>query len=193
MKISKELKKFWQFMWHGDSVYSYVVFFIFAIVVLNIAYPIVISFLSVTVGINDVVAVISGSMVHDATINDTHYAYLENLGMSFEQVNAFPYNNGLNPGDLMLVWKTEPEEIGLGDIIVFRRDDYLIIHRVIQITVEGEEYYYTTKGDHNLGSMPSEVNISYDLVKGVARFRVPFLGIPKMLLTNFLGAVQNVL
>jgi signal peptidase I len=193
MKIGDELKKFWRFIWHGDSIWSYIAFFAFAIVVLNVVYPIIISVLSLTIGINDIVAVISGSMVHDASISETHYAYLQNIGISAEEIASFPYNNGLNPGDLMLVWKREPEDIRVGDVIVFKKGDYLVIHRVIQIVNANGEYYYTTKGDHNPGSLPSEINITYDYVKGVANNRVPFLGIPKMLLTNFLSAVQNVL
>ena len=193
MGLKKDLKNFWNFLWHGKSIYSYVTFFIFSIIILNIVYPAFLFLLSNTIGVNDIVAVVSGSMVHDSTTEQTYHAYLQALNISSETINSFPYNNGLNPGDLMLVWKKNPEEIRIGDIMVFQKDNYLIIHRVIQIKLENEQYYYTTKGDHNPGSMPSEVDIPYELVKGVARNKLPFLGIPKMLLTNFVGAIKNVL
>ena len=193
MSLIKDLKNFWNFIWHGTSIYSYVAFFIFAIVVLNVVYPLFLFLLSHTVGINDVVAVVTGSMVHDASVSQTYYAYMQELGFTPQQLQSFPHNNGLNMGDLLLVWKKKPEEIKVGDVIVFKMQDYLIIHRVIKIDVVDGEYYYTTKGDHNPGSIASEINITYDRVKGVAGNRIPFLGIPKMLLTNFLGAVRNVL
>ncbi|MBR9679175.1 MAG: signal peptidase I [Nanoarchaeota archaeon] len=194
MGLQKDLKNFWNFIWHGKSIYSYITFFIFSIVILNIVYPAFLFLLSNTIGINDIVAVVSGSMIHDSTTERTHYTYLQQeLGIPLREINAFPYDNGLNPGDLMLVWKKNPEDIIVGDILVFKKDNYLIIHRVIQIKFENEQYYYTTKGDHNPGSIPSELRIPYELVKGVARNRIPFLGIPKMLLTNFIGAVKNVL
>lgn len=193
MSLREDLKKFWNFLWYGKSIYSYIAFFVFAIIVMNVGYPLTLSITSRVIGVNDVVAVVSGSMVHDAGTELTHYAYLQELGLGIEEIKSFPYNNGLNPGDLLLVWNREPSEIRIGDIIVFQEDNVLIIHRVIQISMEGDDYYFTTKGDHNYGSMPSEINITSSLVKGVAENRIPLLGIPKMILTNFVMAVQNVL
>src|SRR3990172_5510679 len=107
----QDFKKFWNFIWYGKSIYSYLAFFVFAIVVLNVAYPAFLFVLSNTVGINDIVAVVSGSMVHDDSTPQTHYAYLENLGYSTSEISSFPYSNGLYPGDLLFVWKRTPENI----------------------------------------------------------------------------------
>ncbi len=194
MDLLKELKKFWHFLWYGNSVNSYIAFFIFAIAILNIAYPIAMSILSHTVGISDVVAIVSGSMVHDSSTPQTYNAFMENMGFNQSQIASFPYSNGLNPGDLMFVWKEAAQNIKIGDVIVFKRDGILIIHRVIKILDDNGTYYYTTKGDHNPQSIvPLEINITYPEIQGVARDRIPFLGIPKMILTDFLGAANNVL
>ncbi len=194
MGLKDGIKKFWKFVWYDDSVISYIIFFILAFIFLKISYPVAITGMHAVVGVNDIVSIVSGSMIHDSTTQFTHYDYLQNIGYSSEEINSFPYNNGLNMGDLMFVHDIKSGDIRVGDIVVFY--DYtgnMIIHRVIQISESGGEYFYTTKGDHNNGSMPSENNITYGRIKGVARNRVPLLGIPKMLLTRFILAVKDVL
>ena len=41
------------------------------------------------------------------------------------------------------------DEIHIGDIITFRQDNYLIVHRVIDIGTDSEGVYFITKGDNN--------------------------------------------
>ena len=51
------------------------------------------------------------------------------------------------------------EDIHIGDIITFRQDNYLIIHRVIDIGTDNEGIYFITKGDNN------------DIIDGKIRFK----------------------
>jgi len=44
---------------------------------------------------------------------------------------------------------TSPDQIQIGDIITYKRDGSLIIHRVINIGIDEEGIYYITKGDNN--------------------------------------------
>lgn len=54
-------------------------------------------------------------------------------------------------GDLVFINKVKPDEIKVGDIIVYStRGGSLIIHRVIEVKVEDNKYYYVTKGDNNV-------------------------------------------
>jgi len=50
------------------------------------------------------------------------------------------------------------EDVHIGDIITFRQDNYLIIHRVIDIEDDAKGTYFITKGDNN------------DIIDGKVRF-----------------------
>ncbi len=49
---------------------------------------------------------------------------------------------------IRIVPKSE-KEIHIGDIITFRKDNYLIVHRVIDKGTDSEGVYFITKGDNN--------------------------------------------
>jgi signal peptidase I len=53
----------------------------------------------------------------------------------------------IRPGDRILVYNVAPEQIGFGDIIVFRCDDDLIVHRVIKRWQDKSHLYFREKGD----------------------------------------------
>ncbi len=42
-----------------------------------------------------------------------------------------------------------PEDISIGDIVSFNKNGMLIVHRVVEKSVDAEGYYYITKGDNN--------------------------------------------
>jgi signal peptidase len=84
----------------------------------------------------------------------------------------------LRVGDLAVIQARAPDQIQLGDIIVYQDSSYMpgvsIIHRVMNIQVIGGVYYYTTKGDNNPSSDPG--TRTYDEIVGVVVFVVPWLG-----------------
>ncbi len=53
-----------------------------------------------------------------------------------------------------------PEEIRVGDIVSFRLDDAVIIHRVIGTGIDEEGLYFVTKGDNNPEPDPEPVRFS---------------------------------
>jgi signal peptidase I len=57
-----------------------------------------------------------------------------------------------------------PEDIGAGDIITFKRDEELIVHRVIEMGEDKEGEYFITKGDNNLGD---DGKVRFEDIKGV--------------------------
>ncbi len=77
-------------------------------------------------------------------------------------------------GDMFLINKVAPEKIELGDVIVYESsfDGKLIIHRVINITIDGSDYTYRVSGDNyetndridSYGSF--NTRIPYEAVKG---------------------------
>ena len=58
----------------------------------------------------------------------------------------------LREGDLVILVHASPQDIEVGDIIVYkvsRGGSMYIIHRVIDVKVIGNKYYYRTAGDNN--------------------------------------------
>jgi len=53
-----------------------------------------------------------------------------------------------NSNGIRIVPKSE-DEINVGDIITFKQNDYLIIHRVIEKGIDEQGIYFITKGDNN--------------------------------------------
>ncbi len=112
-------------------------------------------------------------------------AWYENLDISKEEFLIFPYKNGFNKGDIMVLKGVEPEKISQGDILVFfsNRNDP-IIHRVVSKNESNGGIIIHTKGDNNEGSIKSsaldETRINEDAVIGKAVIRIPLLGYIKI-------------
>lgn len=124
------------------------------------------------------VAVMSGSMVHDETTESSYYQWMQARNFSLEQLSRFPIPNGFNKGDVLLIMKAEPEELEIGDVIVFHvpGQKYPIIHRII----DAKNGYYLTKGDHNPGPDNRWPPVPYDQIEGKAVVRVPLIGFIKV-------------
>ena len=88
----------------------------------------------------------------------------------------------VKPGDVILVKKIDGQDVGLNDVIQFRRDNILISHRIIGI-VEDEKtksISFRTKGDNNTG--PDLELVKPEEVKGTIIKVVPKIGWPTLLL-----------
>lgn len=189
-------KKIWDFIWNDDSLLSWIVNILVAFILIKfLVYP----GLGLIFGTNyPIVAVVSGSMEHDEGFNawwDLKGGFYADLDITKEQFSKFPFRNGFNTGDIMILVGTPTGKIKLGDIIVFtttsRADP--IIHRVIAINEEKGQRYFTTKGDHNTGIHTGieEDKISTDRVIGRAVFRIPYLGWIKIGAVKFINGVSN--
>lgn len=71
--------------------------------------------------------------------------YVDIFGYSMFQVVSGSMEETLHIGDLVIVKTREFEDIAKNDIIVFKQDETIITHRVIEIDKET----ITTKGDAN--------------------------------------------
>ncbi len=185
MKLKKSLKKFWDFLWHGESVWSYLAFIIFSFITLSILYQLFLFFLGFF-GVEDLFVVITGSMLHSGDIESPYYEWMELHGFNRSQLDSWIFSDGLNLGDLMVIMKVNPEELEVGDVIVYNPEgaEYKIIHRVIFINESDGNLSFTTKGDANFGVLSFERELSCNEVVGRAEHRVPFVGIPKMIVTR---------
>ena len=147
-----------------------------------------------------IVAVMTGSMVHDISTTRVHYNYLEdNFNYTKEEIDSWPIKNGFRPGDVLIIKGVPQDELKVGDVIVFTYEGQPvpIIHRIVKI----EDGYPYTKGDHNPVLDPDcnlfeeEVKGCWERtdIKGKAVLWIPFLGLPKLVLNYAINFVRGLL
>ncbi len=194
-------------MWNDDSVSSWVANVIVAFLLIRfIVYPV----LGLILGTHfPIVAVVSESMehgLHDGVLCGRQLAsfpesfdkywsvcglWYEHNGITQERFKDFPLQNGFDKGDVIVLWRASKENIELGDILVFQgTKPQPIIHRVVKVWQDNNDYYYQTKGDHNSDSIPGvlgELAIGEERVFGKGLLRIPYLGWLKIL---FVDAVK---
>ncbi|MDP3027068.1 MAG: hypothetical protein Q8N63_05130 [Nanoarchaeota archaeon] len=124
--------------------------------------------------------------------------WYENEDISKEQFSEFTLSNGFRKGDGIIVWGRFTPKIG--DIIIFKPDSDStaprpIIHRIIKIN---EDKTFQTKGDHNGKQLTKdnniyktdETHISEEQIIGKAIIKIPYLGWPKIWLTELINAFR---
>jgi signal peptidase I len=135
-----------------------------------------------------VVAVVSGSMVHDSTTQVNHYQWLENnMGYEKSYIDSWPIKDGFLVGDLPIIQGSdENQNYKVGDVIVYSipGQSIPIIHRVIKINSDGS---YMTKGDHNPTLLPFESSVKPEQVHGKVIFIIPKLGYFKVAVSKLTG------
>lgn len=196
LKKAKDSAKFWyDYIVNGDDAGSYFLSTILSLLfIVFVFYPLLGASLSTDFPI---VAIQSGSMEHDGSFDDwwNDFAYCEkvactqgqfynSIGISKSEFKEFDFANGFNTGDVMIV--KGKDEYDLGDVIVFQtKDPTPIIHRIIEKRVVDGEVIYSTKGDHNAGSIFArtpygtfidELNIRPNQIYGKAVFVIPYVG-----------------
>ncbi|MBU1204016.1 MAG: signal peptidase I [Nanoarchaeota archaeon] len=171
------LGKMWHFIWHGDSIWSWIVDVILAVLIVKLLiYP----GLGLVLGTDrPVVAVVSNSMEHNEDFEkwyDTRGRWYDDR-FAKEEMDEWPLKNGFNKGDIVFLRRAS--NIEKGEIIVFwGTSSTPIIHRVVDIYERNGEIMYQTKGDNNLDSYPGlgELDIKGDKIIGKSLFKVPFVG-----------------
>jgi|SRR3989344_2447420 len=204
-------KKLWRFIWHDDSLLSWVVNVALAFVIVKfLIYPGLGLIFNTQL---PVVAVVSCSMEHGFTncgekkevtlcreilpenkkINFNEYwdycgEWYEDIGIERKEFESFPMKNGFNKGDIIFLYGTN--NLREGDIIVFKGNSANpIIHRIVKV----KENSYQTKGDHNPDSFAqlSETNINPNDVLGKAFLRIPYLGWIKIGFTDLINLFRR--
>lgn len=125
------------------------------------------------------------------------------LGVSLVVIENGPCPNSsmcptYDQGDMFLIYKSKPENIQLGDVIVYESATVysrgtLIIHRVVNITVisdaSGDNYYFLVSGDNPSSNSyidwynSTSHYIPYEAVLGKTKILVPKLGYIKLWLS----------
>ncbi|MFW5865707.1 MAG: signal peptidase I [Nanoarchaeota archaeon] len=203
------LKRMWKFLWHEDSLASWVANIVLAFIIIKfIIYPL----LSVMFGTSlPLVAVVSCSMEHQFTdcgepdspavlcssqgsgfVSDDIYwkecgDFYEARNISQDRFEKFPFDDGFNKGDVIVLKGKDPSSIEVGDVLIFEakaESSYPIIHRVVGTHTINKSQVFETKGDHNPtqinNSRVNEYSISEDDVIGVGMVRIPYVGYLKI-------------
>ena len=92
----------------------------------------------------------------------------------------------INKGDAIIYEKYSKDKLPkVGEILVFKKDDRTIVHRIIQIVKinENERVYYT-KGDHN--ATPDGYPIESKSILGVVKSKIKYIGIPSVMLNELI-------
>lgn len=90
----------------------------------------------------------------------------------------------IKKGDVVVVEKIEDryERLEKGDVLAFKYNNIVIVHRIIDIIEEDGEYFFYTKGDAN--NNQDDYAIEQNDVVGVVRFKVPYAGLPTVWLNE---------
>ena len=186
-EFKQALKRIWNFIWHEDSLASWLVSLFLAFVIVKfIFFPGLSLLLGTTMPL---VVVESSSMHHPGGFIGNAISLEDNFeiwwgeksswyvqqGIGKLEAKTWPLKTGLEMGDIVVV--SNADNLKIGDIIVFNAEQkHPLIHRIVEIKRENGKIIYSTKGDNNSGQLSSEQEISKDKIIGKAVLRIPKLG-----------------
>lgn len=84
-------------------------------------------------------------------------------------------------GDIAIIKKCNINDIKVGDIIEYRKDNISVVHRVIDVVQEGGEFHITAKGDNN---DTVDKQILEEQLLGKYLFKIKYLGYPAVWMAN---------
>lgn len=169
-----QFKRFWKFL-KEDTWQSWLVSLILAFILIKFVFFPVLGF--ITGSALPLVVVESCSMYHATDFDgywDESGLWYEQKNITEEQFSEFGFRNGLDKGDIILIWGHSDYKVG--DVIVF--DAGLgnpLIHRIVSLDP------VSTKGDKNFGQLGAEKDIGDEQILGKSVARVPGLGWIKLI------------
>jgi len=195
MEMGNKIKNAWHWLWHSDSILSWVLALIIAFIAVRfVFFPLI----SLALGTPlPLVVVESSSMEHpeagffgnlfatqgsfDAWWKEKG-AWYEQNGFTKQQVESWSLRTGFDKGDIILVYGRFTPKIG--DVVIFNANtEHPIIHRIVAINGD----IISTKGDNNDGQLSIERSISREDLVGKAVFRIPKLGWIKLVFVNIIS------
>lgn len=112
------------------------------------------------------------------------FVYLVSCQFTFGMfvVGSGSMTGTINMGDAVVFKKLGSQDVNENDVIVFKKNDVVIIHRVINIqNVNGEERYFT-KGDAN--QVEDDKYVTRSDIVGKSLFRIRYIGYPTLWLRS---------
>ena len=90
----------------------------------------------------------------------------------------------INKGDVVIIEKIDGDIdlLDINDVIAYRLEGRIIVHRLVKrITINGEPYFYT-KGDAN--NSVDNYKITKDMIIGKLKYKIPYIGYPTVWINN---------
>lgn len=85
-------------------------------------------------------------------------------------------------GDVVILKKCNAEELQIGDIVQYQKDNFTVIHRVISKYYEDGKCFLITKGDNN--QVEDFMPVREEQVIAKEMFSIRYLGLPAVWLNN---------
>ena len=83
----------------------------------------------------------------------------------------------ISKGDVVIIEKVaNPETIELNEVIAYRYNKIIVVHRLVKKITVNEEPIFYTKGDANQDI--DNYKITKDMIIGVVNFKIPYIGYP---------------
>lgn len=95
-------------------------------------------------------------------------------------------------GDIAVIEEKSIEELNnlkKYDIISYRLDNIVVVHRIIAIEKHNNQILYITKGDNN--NMADKEKVKPNQINGVVQIKIPALGYPSVWLNEFFNKKQT--
>ena len=87
----------------------------------------------------------------------------------------------ISRGDVVIVDR-EYGNLEVNDILAYKYENKIIVHRIYKIYDNNNEYYIYTKGDAN--ALYDKYKITKDMIIGVVKLKIPMIGYPTVLLNE---------
>lgn len=92
-------------------------------------------------------------------------------------------NPVIKKGDAVMIdQKILVNDLKTGDIIAYKKDNLIIIHRIVNINIEDDIVIFSTKGDAN--NTEDDIKLNIDDIKGKVIFDVPYIAWPSVYLSE---------
>ena len=88
-------------------------------------------------------------------------------------------------GDAIIYEKVDVDNLEVGDILAFQKNNIIVTHRIVKIWKQGDDYYFTTKGDNN--NTEDVFKPKSENVLGRVKFVFKYIGYPTVLINEFFG------
>ena len=86
-------------------------------------------------------------------------------------------------GDVVIVdQETKYQNLKIGEVIAYKYDNVIVVHRIVEIIVVGDDYYFYTKGDAN--NAKDNYIIYPNTIVGLVKLKIPFVGLPTVWLND---------
>ena len=102
------------------------------------------------------------------------------LGEKIDYINAHKAEIEAKKAKGEKLSDNEIRNLKIGDILVFNRENKIVVHRIYKIYSSGDEIFFKTKGDNN--NAPDSYLIEIHEILGIVKLKVRYIGYPTVAL-----------